>query len=84
MEKVSKARVRRVIVALRHEGARRQPNAADYLKFFRSKGWNIAGHAVLGAGALLRGFGKGISIEKPKDTPSNEIAARLRLAWGIR
>lgn len=84
VEKVNKAGARRVIVALRHKASRGHPNAVDYLVFFRREGWDIAGHAVLGAGALLRGFGKGIPIAKAKDTPSNGIAARLRLGWGIQ
>jgi hypothetical protein len=81
IQKVSVANVNYVIVALRYNQARGLPHATAYLTAFEGAGWNIAGHAVLRPGALLRGGG--VPIPNAPNMPSNEIAAQLRQAWGI-
>jgi hypothetical protein len=83
IERVSEVPVEHVIVALR-ERAGERPSAVAYLEAFRGAGWNIAGYAVLGSDTLLPGFDRGIIIHQSRNTPSNEIAARLREEWRIR
>jgi hypothetical protein len=84
IEKVRAAGVNYVIVALRYKAARGLPAATGYLAAFRGAGWNIAGYAVLGGGALLPFGGGGVPIPNARNMASNEIAGLLRGAWGIR
>jgi hypothetical protein len=80
---VIEAKVDHVLVALRYVGARGNPGANEYLAAFQSAEWNVSGYAVLGGGVLLPAFVNGILIPNAQ-TASNEIAAQLRSAWGIR
>ena len=60
---VSRAGVKQVIVALRYNPARGQPDALSYLNAFRRAHWNIVSHAVLGREAILPGYA-GLAIPK--------------------
>jgi hypothetical protein len=70
-----------VIVAMRYDSP--LGNAQAYLTAFQAAGWNIAGYAVLGPHAPLPGFAGGVPFPNAAVTPSNQIAAQLRTAWGI-
>jgi hypothetical protein len=84
IQNVGAAGVNYVIVALRYNQARGLPAATGYLTAFQGAGWNIAGYTVLGLGVLLPFDGGGVPIPNAPNMPSNEIAAQLRGAWGIR
>jgi hypothetical protein len=83
IQQVKAAKVDHVIVALRYHGARQHPPAAGYFRAFQKAGWNIAGHAVLGINPPLSGFGKGVRVPDAPQMPPNQIAEKLRVAWGI-
>ena len=83
IERVSEVPVEHVIVALRERAVER-PSAVAYLEAFQGAGWNIAGYVMLGSDTLLPGFDLGITIDQSRNTPSNEIAGRLREEWRIR
>lgn len=80
---VNAADVSNVIVALRYDAARNQPDARSYLDAFRAAGWTISGYAILGPRPLLAGFANGIAVPNAPTLPSNEIASHLRNTWQI-
>lgn len=79
--------VKQVIVALRYNRARGQPDALSYLKAFRRANWNVVAHAVLGRSAIIPGY-TGLVIPNASDgnvaqLPSNEVARQVRADWGM-
>jgi hypothetical protein len=82
VNRVAAAGVDQVIVALRHDPALGQPNAAAYLAAFVAAGWNVVAHAVLGRPVVIPGY-VGIPVPNAASLPSNEIARLVRANWGI-
>ena len=81
--KVRSADVNTVIIALRYNRACGQPPAARYLDYFRTCGWQICGHAILGSHPQIPLSGVPVSVPDAPNIPSNEIARQLRAAWGV-
>jgi hypothetical protein len=79
---VKKAKVSRVIVALRLKAARGQPDAQGYLSQFLQAGWTV-NSAVLNPAKPLQGIlTKAVKL-RGRPLPSNQIARQLRQRWGI-
>ena len=77
-----------VAIALRRAPAQGCPGCIDYLQAWLNVGWSIGGIVLLGAGHPVAQHYPGTPqiqrFPNSLQTPTNEMAAQVRNAWGWR
>lgn len=82
LQLINRVGVSNVLVTLRIDPARGQPNGQTYLNDFMTTGWNLRSVVFLNRNiSLPSNYVNVVTIPNSSNMPANDIAQRLRRQW---